>query len=76
MTSKVQLESFLVPAHKLVPKNKVDVLLETLKLRKDNFPKMKDTDPQAKTLGAEKGDLVEITRKEETGESTYYRLVV
>lgn len=76
MVSKVPLESFLVPPHRLVAKSKVEELLQNLKLGKNNLPRIKDTDPQAKKLGAEKGDIVEITRKDETKESVYYRLVV
>ena len=66
----------LVPAHEVLPKAEVENVLAKFGLRKEQLPKIKLNDPQAKRLGAKVGDIVKITRKDIVGENLYFRLVV
>lgn len=70
-------DHFLVPKHEIVPDSEVEAVLSALKVdSKENLPKILSTDPAVKALGAKKGDVIRIYRKEPTGEVLYYRVVV
>lgn len=71
------LEHSWVPKHVVMKEDKVKQLLERLGIKKNQLPKMLDSDPVAMLLGARPGDVLEITRVRETsGENKYYRVVV
>jgi len=74
---------FMVSTHHLVPKHEVltqeekKEVLEMFGVEKEQLPKILDSDPACKEIGAKKGDVLRILRKSETaGESVYYRVVV
>jgi DNA-directed RNA polymerase subunit H len=77
------IPKFTVSTHQMVPKHEVltaeekKEVLEMFKVDMTQLPRMLDSDPAAKEIGAKKGDVLRILRKSETGgESVYYRAVV
>jgi len=66
----------LVPKHRIMSEKEVQELLKKYGVTKKELPKILDTDPVVKALGAKVGDVLEITRKSDLGESKYYRVVV
>ena len=66
----------LVPKHRIMSEKEVEELLKKYGITKKELPKILDTDPVVKALGAKVGDVLEITRKGDLGESKYYRVVV
>jgi len=69
-------EHRLVPLHEILPEKEVKTLIEKLHCRKQDLPKIHDTDPMILKLGAKPGDVVRVTRDSATaGEAYYYRLV-
>ena len=69
--------NFLIPTHRKLSEEEVNSILEQYELNdKIKLPKIKVKDPAIVELGAELGDVVEITRKSFAGESKYYRMVV
>ena len=72
------IQNFLVPKHRKLSSEEIDAILvkysinSTLKL-----PKIKKADPALAELGAEAGDVIEITRNSYLNSSiNYYRRVV
>lgn len=83
MVKEKKSESFsifdheLVPKHILLSKEEAEQLLKTHKIKPYQLPKIKDTDPAVKALGAKPGDIIKIIRKSPTaGVAEYYRYVV
>lgn len=76
--SKIRLQDhILVPKHELLTEEEAKRVLETLKLKKEQLPKIKVDDPIAREIGAKVGDIVRIERESPTsGRSIVYRLVV
>lgn len=70
-------QSRLVPKHEVVPKDAEQKLLAQLGITKHGLPKIHDTDPQVKRIGAKEGSIVKITRAGnfETMPNMYYRIV-
>ena len=67
----------LVPKHEVLTKEETKEVLEIFATEKDKLPKILDSDPVCKEIGAKRGDVVRILRKSDTsGESVYYRVVV
>ncbi len=67
----------LVPKHEILPKGKVDELLERYKISPHQLPLIMSSDPAAKEIGAKPGDVLKITRDSQTaGEAVFYRHVV
>jgi len=66
-----------VPKHRIMKDEEVDKLLLAKGIRKNQLPKILDSDPVSMLLGARPGNVLEITRFRETsGENKYYRVVV
>jgi DNA-directed RNA polymerase subunit H len=67
----------LVPKHEILPKDKVDELLERYKIHLHQLPLIKSSDPAAQAIGAKPGDVLKITRSSQTaGEAVVYRHVI
>ncbi len=70
-------EHELVPKHEIVDEEERRWLLETFHVQEEQLPKIKDTDPAVKAIGAKPGDIVKIIRKSPTaGETVFYRYVI
>ena len=66
-----------MPKHEILPKNKVDEILERYKIQPHQLPLIKSSDPAAKAIGAKPGDVLKITRRSPTaGEAIVYRYVI
>ncbi|MCS7140243.1 MAG: DNA-directed RNA polymerase subunit H [Candidatus Nezhaarchaeota archaeon] len=71
------LDHVLVPKHILLSKEEKKALVEQLKIKPEQLPWIRASDPVAKLIGAKPGDIVKIVRKSPTaGETIAYRLVV
>jgi len=67
----------LVPKHEIMSQDEIADLLKRYKVKIEQLPKLLVTDPVAKEIGAEVGDIVKVTRKSPTSRvSVAYRLVV
>jgi len=67
----------LVPKHTISSKKERENLLKTYGISARHLPRILESDPVVKTIGAKIGDIIKIIRKSETaGEITYYRVVV
>ena len=68
----------LVPPHRIMDDEEVEKLKKKYGLKSlKQLPRILVTDPAAISIGAARGDVLEITRNSEiTGESKYYRLVI
>ncbi|NMX21740.1 DNA-directed RNA polymerase subunit H [ANME-1 cluster archaeon GoMg4] len=70
-------EHELVPKHEIAGEEEVAELLDTYKIRKEQLPKIKLSDPVIKEIKAEVDEVVRITRRSEVaGKSLSYRLVI
>lgn len=67
---------FLVPPMTIISETEKKNLLKKYGISEANLPKMKDSDPAAKKLGAQPGDVVKIERDDPTGKYNYYRLII
>jgi len=71
------LEHELVPKHEIVDEEEVAELLDTYKIKKEQLPKIKLSDPVIKEIKADVGDVVRIRRESRTaGKALSYRLVI
>ncbi|MEW6063056.1 MAG: DNA-directed RNA polymerase subunit H [Nanoarchaeota archaeon] len=71
------LQHNLVPKHVKINEEEKKELLKKYNIVLNQLPKISDTDPVAKILGAKANDVIKIIRKSPTtGESAYYRVVV
>ena len=66
----------LIPEHSLLSESKAKDIIKKFDIPIEKLPKILDSDPQAKQLGAKPGDLIAISRNDPTGKYTYYRIVV
>ena len=67
----------LVPLHMIVSEKEVEELYSKYKIKLDQLPKIFDTDPVVKYIGAKPGQIVKIIRNSQTAkQSVAYRLVV
>lgn len=76
----VKPEHILAPKHEILPSDDVDFLIEFYKLDKNNkheLPFIYINDPQIIWIGANRGDVVKITKRDEiAGEYMEYKLVI
>lgn len=66
----------LIPDHELLSASDIKKVSKKYNTPLEKFPKILESDPQAKKLNAKPGNLIAIHREDPTGEYTYYRLVV
>ncbi|MEM0149615.1 MAG: DNA-directed RNA polymerase subunit RpoH/Rpb5 C-terminal domain-containing protein [Candidatus Micrarchaeaceae archaeon] len=66
----------LIPKHVVVSASEAKKIAKKFTTTLDKFPKILESDPQVKSIGAKAGDLVAIHRTDPTGKYVYYRLVV
>ncbi|MBO3762834.1 MAG: DNA-directed RNA polymerase subunit H [Thermoproteota archaeon] len=67
----------LSPKYEILSEEERISLLKTYRIKPSNLPKILDSDPAVKALGAKPGDIIKIIRKSDlAGESVYYRLVI
>ena len=66
----------LIPEHELLSASEMKKVIKKYNTPLEKFPKILESDPQAKKLGAKPGSLIAISREDPTGKYTYYRLVV
>jgi DNA-directed RNA polymerase subunit H (RpoH/RPB5) len=70
-------EHVLVPRHETISEEEKKQLFEKYNITPDQLPKILDTDPVSKSIGARSGQIVKIIRKSHTAkESVGFRLVV
>jgi len=67
------LEHSLIPEHEILSKTEEEKVLNSLKISRQNLPKIRHDDAVVKSIGAKPGDVVRIKRRDHT---MYYRLVV
>ncbi|MHB8632676.1 MAG: DNA-directed RNA polymerase subunit H [Thermoplasmatota archaeon] len=66
-----------VPLHEVLSDEEASALLGTYGIVREQLPKIKNTDPAAKVIGAQAGNILRITRRSPTaGVATAYRLVI
>jgi len=66
-----------VPHHAVLPDAEAKELLALYGIVREQLPKIRDSDPAAKVVGAKAGSIVKITRRSPTaGVAVAYRLVV
>lgn len=67
----------LVPKHEIISEEEAEEVLEEYDIEAVQLPKLDKKDPVAKSIDAEPGDVVKITRESETaGTSFAYRYVI
>ena len=70
------LKHNLVPEHVILSDEEAEEVLDKLKIRPDQLPKILPDDPVVKAIGAKLGDILKITRNSETaGIFVAYRVV-
>jgi DNA-directed RNA polymerase subunit H len=71
------LKHKLVPEHVILDENEKKELLERMKIKPSQLPKILNNDPVVKEIGAKEGDILKIMRKSPVaGTTLYYRIVV
>ncbi len=71
------LKHELVPEHVVLKDEERKQLLDKLKIRPEQLPKILVNEPVVKAIHAKEGDIIKIIRKSRTaGEAVYYRIVI
>ncbi|HDM36720.1 MAG TPA: DNA-directed RNA polymerase subunit H [Candidatus Syntrophoarchaeum butanivorans] len=71
------LDHELVPKHEVLTEEEEKAVLRKYKVSKRQLPKIKYSDPIAREIGAEVGQIIKITRDSKTaGKSIAYRVVI
>jgi DNA-directed RNA polymerase subunit H (RpoH/RPB5) len=76
MVSRLTEPFELIPEHRLLNEKETEKVLKKFNTSLEKFPKIYESDPQAKKLNAKAGQMIEIKRMDPTGEYLYYRVVV
>jgi DNA-directed RNA polymerase subunit H len=66
----------LILKHELLSASEIKKVSKKYNTPLEKFPKILESDPQAKKIGAKPGNLIAIHREDPTGHYTNYRLVV
>jgi DNA-directed RNA polymerase subunit H len=67
----------LVPEHRVLSREEGEEVLRRYRVKPNQLPLLKVSDPVARAIGAKVGDIVEVRRKSRTaGEAVAYRYVV
>ncbi|MDE1871596.1 MAG: DNA-directed RNA polymerase subunit H [Candidatus Micrarchaeota archaeon] len=66
----------LITEHELLSASEAKKAIKRYGTPLEKFPKILESDPQAKKLGARPGNLIAVHRNDPTGSYIYYRLVV
>ena len=67
----------LVPEHILLNEEEAKEVLDKYDIEKEMLPKIKESDPAAKAIGAKPGNIIKIIRKSDiAGETEFYRVVI
>ncbi|VVB56608.1 DNA-directed RNA polymerase subunit H [uncultured archaeon] len=74
-TTDETLTHELIPPHVVLSAEQKAKVLEKYRATETQFPKILATDPALRGLDAKAGDLIQIKRKDFTGEYHYYRMV-
>ncbi len=72
----VKRDHELVPVHRILSGKEVSQLLASMGIGIGNLPKILIDDPQAKKIGANVGDVLELDRQDFGKSYKYYRHVV
>ena len=75
---------FLVPNHSICSKKEASIIMDAYHIEKENLPGIRSCEPCVKYIGAVKGQLIKIIRKDEHQvnnnnrgyKSIYYRVVI
>ena len=67
----------LVPYHEIISEKERNELLKKYNITPEQLPKILDTDPVARYIGAKPGQIVKITRKSHTAnKAVAFRFVI
>ena len=67
----------LVPKHKIISEEEKNELLKKYEITPEQLPRILDTDPVSKYIGAMPGQIIKIIRKSHTAkEAIAFRIVV
>jgi DNA-directed RNA polymerase subunit H len=67
----------LVPPHRILTAEEKKALFARYGITARHLPRIRESDPAVKALGAKPGDVLEILRKSPTaGVAKYYRVVI
>lgn len=71
------LKHEFVPKHEILSDKEKKEILKKFNISEKQLPKILDSDPVIKKIGAKEGQVIKIKRKSPTaGQTIYYRLVV
>ncbi len=65
-----------VPVHEILDEKDAEEILGSMKLKRENLPKISVEDPQIQGIGAKPGQVIKISRNDYGKKYPYYRLVV
>jgi DNA-directed RNA polymerase subunit H len=76
--NKINLfDHVLVPKHELLSSEEAERIINKYRIHPYQLPQIVSSDPAARAINAQAGDVIKITRKSRTaGVSTAYRYVV
>lgn len=70
-------DHFMVPKHEIVPEEKIPELVKKFGTGPEKLPQILSDDPAVAEIGAQKGDVIKISRTSRTaGKTIYFRVVI
>ena len=76
MAENKPLSNFLLPKHEIISGDERAAMLKKFLIGSESVPKINSDDPGLEGLNVKVGDLIKITRNDQTGKNDYFRLVV